>query len=74
VLLLAVEVVDIPASHATNRWICIKRTETFQPVLMRFRVIVQKCDHIAGAILDSLPDWRKKPGLIDLDEAQKVAT
>jgi hypothetical protein len=41
---------------------------------MRFRIIVQKNDNVAGAILDSLPDWRKKPGLINLDEAQKIAT
>jgi hypothetical protein len=41
---------------------------------MRFCIIVQKYDNVGRAILDSLPDWRKKPGLIDRDEAQNVAT
>jgi hypothetical protein len=40
---------------------------------MRFGIIVQKHNHIAGAILDSLPDWWNKPRLVDRDEAQKIA-
>src|SRR5215469_11782357 len=40
---------------------------------MRFGIIIQEHDHIARAITDGLPDWRKKSGLLNRNEAQKTA-